>query len=65
MKTTGVDDEEAYLAARKNRPRRGPGNPLLDFNQLIFNRWSSRYGHVQEAWASSVLPEGGLIFYPD
>jgi hypothetical protein len=35
-------------------------NALLDFDELIFNRWSSRYGHVQESWASSVLRDGGL-----
>jgi hypothetical protein len=58
--TGAVDDKEIYLAARAIGRAGALANPLLDFDQLIFNRWSSRYGHVQEAWASSVLRDGGL-----
>jgi hypothetical protein len=35
-------------------------NPLLNFDDIIFNRWTSRYGHVQECWGSTVLDAGGL-----
>jgi hypothetical protein len=60
-RNTGIaDDKEIYLAARAVGRAVALANPLLDFDQLIFNRWSSRYGHVQEAWASSVLRDGGL-----
>lgn len=58
--TGAADDKEIYLAARTIGRAVALANPLLDFDQLIFNRWSSRYGHVQEAWASSVLRDGGL-----
>jgi hypothetical protein len=49
-----------YLAVRKIGRAAALANPLLDFDELIFNRWTSRYGHVQEAWASSVLRDGSL-----
>jgi hypothetical protein len=55
-----ADDKELYLAVRMIGRAAVMANPLLDFDALIFNRWSSRYGHVQEAWASSVLRDGGL-----
>ncbi len=55
-----TDDKEAYLAVRAIGRAAVLANPLLDFDALIFNRWSSRYGHVQEAWASSVMQEGSL-----
>jgi len=55
-----ADDKEIYLAVRAIGRATALANPLLDFDELIFNRWSSRYGHVQEAWASSVLRDGGL-----
>lgn len=55
-----ADDRELYLAVRAIGRAAALANPLRDFDQLIFNRWSSRYGHVQEAWASSVLEDGGL-----
>jgi hypothetical protein len=58
--TGAADDREIYLAARAIGRAVTLANPLLDFDRLIFNRWSSRYGHVQEAWASSVLRDGGL-----
>jgi hypothetical protein len=58
--TGAADDKEIYLAVRAIGRAVALANPLLDFDQLIFNRWSSRYGHVQEAWASSVLRDGGL-----
>ena len=60
-KTEAADDKETYLAVRAIGRAVALANPLLDFDRLIFNRWSSRYGHVQEAWASSVLPDGGLF----
>jgi hypothetical protein len=50
-----------YLEARQVGREIALANPLLDFDELIFNRWSSRYGHVQEAWGSTVMPEGGLF----
>ncbi len=56
----GVEDKEMYLAARKIGRAVALANPLMNFDELIFNRWSSRYGHVQEAWASSVLRDGSL-----
>ena len=55
-----ADDQEIYLAVRMIGRAAVLANPLLDFDGLIFNRWSSRYGHVQEAWANSVLRDGGL-----
>lgn len=55
-----ADDKAIYLAVRTVGRAAVLANPLLDFDALIFNRWSSRYGHVQEAWASSVLRDGGL-----
>jgi hypothetical protein len=58
--TEAADDKEIYLAVRAVGRAAVMANPLLDFDALIFNRWSSRYGHVQEAWASSVLRDGGL-----
>jgi hypothetical protein len=58
--TGTADDKEIYLAVRAIGRAVALANPLLDFHRLIFNRWSSRYGHVQEAWASSVLRDGGL-----
>jgi len=58
--TEAADDKELYLAVRTIGRAAVLANPLLDFDQLIFNRWSSRYGHVQEAWARSVLGDGGL-----
>lgn len=54
-------DPALYLDVREIGRAAVLANPLLDFNTLIFNRWSSRYGHVQEAWASSVLSDGGLF----
>lgn len=59
--TEGADDKEVYLEVRAVSRAAVMANPLLDFDELIFNRWSSTYGHVQEAWASSVLPHGGLF----
>ena len=58
--TEAANDKEIYLAVRAIGRAAALANPLLDFDRLIFNRWSSRYGHVQEAWASSVLDDGGL-----
>jgi hypothetical protein len=55
-----MDDKEIYMSVRAIGRAAALANPLLDFDELIFNRWSSRYGHVQEAWASSVLEDGGL-----
>ena len=59
--TQAENAKEAYLAVRAIGHAAALANPLLDFDALIFNRWSSRYGHVQEAWASSVLRDGGLF----
>jgi len=59
-RTDAADDKEVYLAARAIARAAALANPLLDFDTLIFNRWSSRYGHVQEAWGNTVRPEGGL-----
>ena len=59
--TGAADDPALYFAVRRIGRDVALANPLLDFDSLIFNRWSSRYGHVQEAWASSVLKEGGLF----
>jgi virginiamycin B lyase len=59
--TEAPDNKETYLAVRAIGRAAVLANPLLDFDTLIFNRWSSSYGHVQEAWASSVLPDGGLF----
>jgi hypothetical protein len=59
--TEGADDNEIYMAVRAIGRAAVLANPLLDFDALIFNRWSSSYGHVQEAWASSVLRDGGLF----
>ncbi len=59
--TGAADDKGTYLAVRAISRAVALANPLLDFDTLIFNRWSSRYGHVQEAWASSVLRDGGLF----
>jgi Hydrazine synthase alpha subunit middle domain/WD40-like Beta Propeller Repeat len=56
----GADDKELYMAVRGIGRAAVFANPLMDFDQLIFNRWTSSYGHVQEAWASSVRREGGL-----
>ena len=58
--TNGADDKALYLAVRQIGRAAALSNPLLDFNELIFNRWSSQYGHVQEAWASSVMEDGSL-----
>ncbi len=58
--TEAADDKAIYLAVRAIGRAAVLANPLLDFDALIFNRWSSRYGHVQEAWASSVLRDGSL-----
>jgi hypothetical protein len=58
--TNGADEKDAYMAVREAGRAAVLANPLLDFDGLIFNRWSSSYGHVQEAWASSVRPEGSL-----
>jgi hypothetical protein len=61
-RSNGVAGDRAlYLQVRAIGRAAVLANPLLDFDTLIFNRWSSRYGHVQEAWASSVLNDGGLF----
>jgi hypothetical protein len=53
-------DWSDYLALRRIGRRVALSNPLLNFDGVIFNRWTSTYGHVQEAFGSTVRPEGGL-----
>lgn len=36
-------------------------NPAIDFDSLVFNRWTSHYGHIQEAYGNTLLSEGGLF----
>ena len=57
----GASDKDVYLAVRRMGRAAMWINPLMDFDQLIFNRWTSSYGHVQEAWARSVRRGGGLF----
>jgi hypothetical protein len=59
-RANGIADKEAYLWVRRIGRPLVLSNPLLDFDEIIFNRWSSTYGHVQEAWASTVRQDGGL-----
>lgn len=56
---TGVE-KGLYLKLRGLHRKIVLSNPLLDFDDIIFNRWTSTYGHVQECWGSTVSDEGGL-----
>ena len=60
--TNGADPKAAYLAVRQITRAAVLANPLLDFDELIFNRWTSTYGHVQEAWAGSVRRDEGSLY---
>jgi len=53
-------EKELYFELRALNRKIVFNNPLLDFNDIVFNRWTSSYGHVQECWGSTVLNEGGL-----
>lgn len=53
-------EKDLYYEVRKLNRKIALSNPLLDFEDIIFNRWTSSYGHVQECWGSTVLNEGGL-----
>jgi hypothetical protein len=52
--------KDLYLELRRLNREIVLSNPLLDFDDIIYNRWTSSYGHVQECWGSTVLDEGGL-----
>ena len=60
--TNRADLKAAYLTMRKINRAAVLANPLLDFDELIFNRWTSTYGHVQEAWARSVRRDEGSLY---
>ncbi|UCD51270.1 MAG: hypothetical protein JSW27_01300, partial [Phycisphaerales bacterium] len=53
-------EKDLYFELRELNRKIVLSNPLLDFDDIIFNRWTSSYGHVQECWGSTVLNEGGL-----
>ncbi|MBC8217709.1 MAG: hypothetical protein H8E73_04535 [Planctomycetes bacterium] len=53
-------EKDLYIELRELNRKIVLSNPLLDFDDIIFNRWNSSYGHVQECWGSTVLNEGGL-----
>lgn len=53
-------DKGLYLALRQLNRKIVLSNPLVNFDSLLFNRWTSNYGHVQECWGTTVLNEGGL-----
>lgn len=54
-------ERELYIELRQLNREIVLSNPLLDFDEIIFNRWTSSYGHVQECWGTTVLDEGGLF----
>ncbi|NQV36142.1 MAG: PD40 domain-containing protein [Phycisphaeraceae bacterium] len=53
-------EKDLYIKLRKLSRKIVLSNPLLNFDDIIFNRWTSSYGHVQECWGSTALNEGGL-----
>ena len=53
-------DKSLYLELRQLNRAIVLNNPLLNFDEILFNRWTSNYGHVQECWGTTVLDEGGL-----
>ncbi|WP_197231490.1 HzsA-related protein [Novipirellula artificiosorum] len=53
-------DKSLYLELRRLNRSIVLSNPLLNFDDILFNRWTSNYGHVQECWGTTVLDEGGL-----
>jgi hypothetical protein len=59
--STNGTEKDLYIALRELNRKIVLSNPLLDFDDVIFNRWSSSYGHVQECWGSTVLDQGGLF----
>lgn len=59
-RAAGAADEDVYLAVRRVGRAAMWVHPLMDFDRLIFNRWTSTYGHVQEAWGRTVRRGGGL-----
>ena len=54
------EQKDLYFKLRTLNRQIVLSNPLLNFDDIIFNRWTSSYGHVQECWGSTVLNEGGL-----
>ncbi len=54
------EEKSLYLELRRLNRKVVLSNPLLNFDDIIFNRWTSSYGHVQECWGSTVRDEGGL-----
>jgi hypothetical protein len=36
-------------------------NPIVDFDSLVFVRWTSHYHHIQEGWGNSMMYGGGLF----
>ena len=59
-KAASGEEKDVYFELRELNRKIVLSNPLLDFDDVIFNRWTSSYGHVQECWGSTVLNEGGL-----
>ncbi len=59
-KDASIAEKDLYFELRGLNRKIVLSNPLLDFDDVIFNRWTSSYGHVQECWGSTVLDEGGL-----
>ncbi len=57
---SGRMEKDLYFELRKLHRKIVLRNPLLNFDDILFNRWTSSYGHVQECWGSTVLDEGGL-----
>jgi hypothetical protein len=62
--TEAADDEETYLTARAIGRAAVMANPLLDFDGLIFNRWSIRYWFDASNNNDGLGPYGGYRSTP-
>jgi hypothetical protein len=61
-KTAGAQaQKDAFMEASLLRREIAFANPLLNFDSLIFVRWTSRYQHIQEAYGNTLLSQGGLF----
>jgi hypothetical protein len=61
-KSAGTQTQkDMFIEASLLRREVALANPLIDFDSLVFVRWSSHYQHIQEAYGNTLYNKGGLF----
>ncbi len=54
-------DKDLFVEASLLRRQIALANPLLTYDSIMFNRWTSRYQHIQEGYGNTLYNKGGLF----